>query len=34
MLLRGKDLEQPPASSDDLMEKGVGPTMHCSSYIG
>jgi hypothetical protein len=34
MLLRAKDLEQPPASSDHLMEKGVGPTMHCSSYIG
>jgi hypothetical protein len=28
------DVEQPPAPPDDLMEKGVGPTMHCISSIG
>ncbi len=33
-LRRTKDLEQPPAPPDDLMEKGVGRTMHCSSSIG
>ena len=34
MLRCAKDLEQPPASPDDLMEKGVGATMHCRSSIG